>query len=114
MIDTCEFCGSKDVKVETSFFVANPFYTREFHRIKCCNCGKILSKDYKEDNINVQTNSNCMVIGNRVWINGEELPPAPTKGNSVTTIDGKVYIDGYEFKKGKWRRTLKALLYLWF
>ena len=57
-----------------------------------------------------------MVIGNRVWINGEELPPVPTKrkGSCVTQIDGKVYIDGYEFKKGKWRRTLKALWHLWF
>ena len=65
---------------------------------------------------NIQTNNNCVVIGNRVWINGEELPPVPTKStsSSVTTIDDKVYINGYEFKKGKWRRTLKALWHLWF
>lgn len=66
--------------------------------------------------MNFQTSNNCVVIGNRVWINGEELPPVPTKGTSscVTQIDGKVYINGYEFKKGKWRRTLKALWHLWF
>lgn len=65
---------------------------------------------------NIQVNNNCTVIGNRVWINGEELPPVPSKSknSSVTQIDGKVYINGYEFKKGKWRRTLKALWYLWF
>ena len=57
-----------------------------------------------------------MVIGNRVWINGEDLPPAPTKrkGHNITQINGEVYIDGYEFKKEKWRRTLKALWHLWF
>lgn len=57
-----------------------------------------------------------MVVGSRVWINGEELPPVPTKrsGHSITQIDDQVYIDGYEFKKGKWTRTLKALWHLWF
>ena len=64
----------------------------------------------------IQNDNVVAVIGNRVWINGEELPPIPTKcsGHSTTQIDGKVYIDGYEFKKGKWRRTLRALWYMWF
>lgn len=66
--------------------------------------------------MNIQQSNNCTVIGNRVWINGKELPPVPTKHKyySVTQINGKVYIDGYEFKKGKWRRTLKALWHMWF
>lgn len=53
------------------------------------------------------------VVGNRVWINGEELPPCPSPGNNITNINGKVYIDGYEFsfKKNKWRRTLRAFWY---
>lgn len=65
---------------------------------------------------NIQINNNCVVVGNRVWINGEELPPVPTKrkGSSVTQIDDNIYINGYEFKKGKWKRTLKALWHLWF
>ena len=62
-----------------------------------------------------QSNNNIVrVLGNRVWINGKELPLAPGKGRNVTQIDGKVYIDGYEFKNGKWRRTLAALWHLWF
>ena len=66
--------------------------------------------------MNIQQSNNCTVIGNRVWINNKELPPVPTKrkNHSATQIDGKVYIDGYEFKKGKWQRTLKALWHLWF
>lgn len=63
-----------------------------------------------------QNDKVVMVIGNRVWINGEELSTIPTKrnGSSITQIDGQVYIDGYECKKGKWTRTLRALWHLWF
>ena len=67
-------------------------------------------------NIQYSHNENVVIITNRVWINGEELPPVPTKrkNHCSTQINGKVYIDGYEFKKGKWRRTLKALWHLLF
>lgn len=63
---------------------------------------------------NIQISNNCVVCGNKVTINGVELPPVPSKGHNSTVIDGKVYIDGYEFKNGKWRKTLKALWHLWF
>lgn len=67
-------------------------------------------------NITTYNNNSVVVIGTQVWINGEKLPPVPTKGckHCVTQINEKVYIDGYEFKKGKWKRTLRALLHLWF
>ena len=67
-------------------------------------------------NIQYAHNENVVIITDRVWINGEELPPVPTKRNNhcATQINDKVYIDGYEYKKGKWRRTLKALWHLWF
>ena len=64
-----------------------------------------------------QSNGNIVrVSGNRVWINGEEMPATPTKGDAhnTTQVNDKVYIDGYEFKNGKWRRTLAALWHLWF
>ena len=62
----------------------------------------------------IQVSNGIQVIGNRVIIGGVELPPAPCKGHNVTTVNNKVYIDGYEFKKGKWRKTIKALWYKWF
>ena len=66
-------------------------------------------------NVNgIQMDIGTKVIGNQVWINGVKLPPAPCKGYSSTMIDGKVYLDGYEFKNGKWKRTLRALWYLIF
>lgn len=65
-------------------------------------------------NNNIQV-SNCVIAqGNRIFVNGQELPPPPCEGNSVTIINNKVYIDGYEFKKGKWRKTLKAKWHKWF
>ena len=67
-----------------------------------------------ETNYNIQFNDDYIVHGNRVIINGVELPPVPSSGNNSTVINGKVYIDGYEFKRGKWRRTLSALWHLWF
>lgn len=64
--------------------------------------------------MNIQISNNTTVIGNQVYINGTPLPPAPCKGRNSTMIDGKVYLDGYEYKNGKWKRTLMALWHLWF
>lgn len=62
-----------------------------------------------------QLGKNVTISGNKVWIDGKELPPVPGKSpHSITQIDNKVYIDGFEFKKGKWRRTIKAIWHLWF
>ena len=68
------------------------------------------------NNIQQSNDKIVVVVGNRVWIDGEELPPVPTKrnGHSITQIDGNVYIDGYEFKKGKWRMTLTSIWHSWF
>ena len=64
--------------------------------------------------MNIQIGDNWVIVGNKVAINGVELPPVPSSGRNSTVIDGKVYIDGYEFKNGKWRRTLRALWHLLF
>ena len=63
---------------------------------------------------NIQYLDGCIVSGGKVTINGVELPPAPTSGRSGTIINGKVYIDGYEFKDGKWKKTLMGLWHLLF
>jgi len=36
------------------------------------------------------------------------------KGNSTSIINGKIYVDGYELKEGKWKRTLMGLWNLLF
>ena len=47
MIDVCKYCGSNNLAVETAQ-VYDPLFPKEYHRLKCCNCGKIISKDYEE------------------------------------------------------------------
>lgn len=66
--------------------------------------------------MNIQESNYVTVIGNKVTINGKVLPPVPGKGGgeSVTIINGKVYVDGYEFKNGKWKKTIKSLYHYWF
>lgn len=40
--------------------------------------------------------------------------PKNCKGHSNTIINGKVYIDGYEFRNGKFKKTLMALWHKYF
>ena len=64
--------------------------------------------------MNYMEQNGVVVIGNRVIVNGKELPHCPSKGRNITTINGKTYIDGYEYKNGKWRKTTKALFHKYF
>jgi hypothetical protein len=68
--------------------------------------------------MNIMIDNSCVVKTNHddslIIINGIKLPPPPTGCYSVTTINGKVYIDGYEYKNGKWKKTLRAWWHLWF
>ena len=67
---------------------------------------------YVKEKLNFQsTGSGIVVIGDRVWINGKELPKAPGNGNSniSVVINNKAYINGYEFVDGEWKRTLKSI-----
>lgn len=61
--------------------------------------------------------SSVIQINNKVYIDGVELPKCPSKSKSVhSTVDKNnvVYYNGWEFKDGQWKRSLKALLYCLF
>ena len=58
--------------------------------------------------------SGSAIVDGRVIVNGVELPPPPTNCHNTTIINNKVYVDGYEFRNGKWKRTLMALWHLLF
>lgn len=64
--------------------------------------------------MNVISNKQTVVIEAKVIINGKELPPCPAKGNNITVINDKVYMNGYEFVRGKWHITLRALWHKYF
>jgi hypothetical protein len=63
-------------------------------------------------------NGNSVVVNSRsryVIINERTYPFLPNmKGRSSTTINGSVFIDGYELKNGKWKRTIRSLWHLLF
>ena len=73
----------------------------------------------------IQIGSNCTIKGSDILsgtvfidgiviVDGVQLPPPPTCCNNTTIINNKVYVDGYKFKNGKWKKTLKAWWHLWF
>jgi hypothetical protein len=69
----------------------------------------------------IQYNNGVCVIGNKneVYINGKKLPPLPNQSKNCTTINqtvinNHVFVNGYEYKNGEWKRTLRALWYMLF
>ena len=57
------------------------------------------------------------IINNEVWIDGKKISSAPKRKNgkiSSTVINGKAYVNGYEYKNGEWKRTFAALWHLLF
>ncbi|WP_182006343.1 hypothetical protein [Priestia aryabhattai] len=59
--------------------------------------------------ISINQSKRIVVIGDKVIPFHEKMT-----GNNITTINGESYIDGYEYKNGEWKRTLKALWYMIF
>lgn len=69
--------------------------------------------------------SNCVyAVGNKnlIYINGKKLPPLPnqsknngfTISNNTTISGNRVFVNGYEYKNGEWKRTLRALWHMLF
>lgn len=69
--------------------------------------------------ITIQENGKIYSIVNSrekwIEINGVRYKfPKRVKGHSVSQIDNHIFIDGYEFIDGKFKRTLRALYHLFF
>ena len=50
-------------------------------------------------------------IGNKIIIDGKEIPACPgIKNNNVSSvvIDGHVYVNNYEWTGNEWKKTFKA------
>lgn len=65
---------------------------------------------------NFHTNGVLINSSKRVVIvNGQTIPFADgMTGQSLTTINDKVYIDGHEIVDGKWKKTWTARIKNWF
>lgn len=64
----------------------------------------------------LNTNKNsCMIVNGEIYINGEPAPPFPKKIKKINLvqINDKIYLNGYEYVNGEWKKTLKSsLIYL--
>lgn len=65
---------------------------------------------------NKKQNGSIIDIKNRKIIKNKKVYDIPKyiRGNNITQIDGEIFIDGYEFVNGQFKRTLKALWHLFF
>ena len=64
--------------------------------------------------MNFVSENNLSVWDREVIINGRRVPSPPTDCRSITMINGKLFIDGYEFKNGVWKKTFRAWWHIWF
>lgn len=63
----------------------------------------------------VRNNENVIIVGNKgVFINGKEYPLPDGKNTNSTIIDNHVFVNGYELKNGKWKKTLRAIFHKYF
>lgn len=63
----------------------------------------------------VRNNENVIIVGNKgVFINGKEYPFPDGKSTNSTIIDNHVFVNGYELKNGKWKKTLRAIFHKYF
>lgn len=47
-------------------------------------------------------------------VNGKEVQNPLTPLRNVTMIGNKVFVNGYEYKNGAWKKTLRAIWYKYF
>lgn len=56
--------------------------------------------------------ASCIINQSHIILNGETIPLPPGrrgKRTTTTVINDRVYVNGYEYIGGKWKRTLKAI-----
>ena len=69
--------------------------------------------------ITIQENGKTYSIVNSrekwIEINGVRYKfPKRVKGHSVSQVDNHIFIDGYELKDGKWKKTPRAVFHKYF
>ena len=67
--------------------------------------------------INGNKNTSIIVSQTKKQITvGDKTYPFPkgVRGNSISTINNRSYVDGYELIDGEWKKTLRALWHIFF
>ena len=66
-------------------------------------------------NLMIQNGQEVRYSKDRIVVNGVTIQvPQKFKANSVTIVDNRLFVGGYEYINGKWKRTLRALWNKWF
>ena len=66
-------------------------------------------------NLIIQNGQEVKYSKDRIIVNGVTIQNPPKfKANSVTIVDNRLFVGGYEYINGKWKRTLRALWHKWF
>lgn len=64
--------------------------------------------------IQINEGNTIMINNKQIFINGILVDNKPLKysnSQNLAQINNKIYLNGYEFKNGKWKRTISAFLY---
>ena len=65
-------------------------------------------------NIVKNSHIDTIITDNEIFINGQKIPSPPCPLNNTTIINNKIYVNGYEYKNGAWKKTLAALWHKYF
>jgi hypothetical protein len=62
----------------------------------------------------IHAGSGTIIANDEIYIGGQKIPDPPCELNNTTIINNKVYVNGYEYKRGKWKKTLAAWWHKYF
>ena len=59
--------------------------------------------------------SGVYILNDMIYINNKHIQPPPMGSvKRITVINDKVFMNGFEYKNGRWERTLRALWHMLF
>lgn len=67
-----------------------------------------------KDTIYLPIGKGVTLIGDAIYFGGKKLPDPPRGVSYVNIVNDRVYVNGYEYIDGKWKRTLSALWHKYF
>lgn len=66
------------------------------------------------DTITIPMDQGTIVANNEIYVCGKKIPNPPCNINNTIIINDRVYVNGYEFKNGKWKKTFAAWWHKYF
>jgi len=64
--------------------------------------------------ITLSMNDGATISNNEIYVGGQKIQTLPGGMNNVSIINNRVYVDGYEYKNGTWKKTFAAWWHKYF